>query len=136
LVRSDETTAMNNLFLKPICSTRGDAKLNLIIAIVVVVGIVYVVIKAAPIWIDHYSLKDEIEQLAIASQCRNLERVKQEILNRIKGFSNTTVKEDQVIVKCDSDKVKVQVDYRRRLELPGYSRTFSFNVNEDIRTFR
>lgn len=128
---------MRDLILKPFSTTRGEAKFKFILMVVIIIGIVYVVIKAAPVWIDYYSLKDEVEQLALNNPCRKeaMDKIKQIIMDRLKEFEKTTVKEKDVIVKCENDRMMIRVSYQRRLDLPGYSNTFNFNIDEEVRKF-
>jgi len=124
---------VNSVGLKPFYNSDGATRLKSLTILFVITGIVYVIIHVAPVWIDHYGIKDEIDQLALYSSCRKPDEAKQAVLKIIKSYPLTTVKDDQVSVSCDKDILQIHAAYQRRLELPGYSRTFSFNIETGAR---
>jgi hypothetical protein len=125
----------DSLFLKPFYNSRGDARLNFILAIIIVAAIIYIIMQVAPVWIDYYGLKDYVTEQAQYGSCRDVDSIKENIVKKIKEYPNTVVKEDQVKVSCDGGIMKVQASYRRRLELPGYSRNLAFDIDTGVRKF-
>jgi Tfp pilus assembly protein FimT len=126
---------MFNFFLKPFFNVRGDAKLKLLIAVVVIAIIVYIVMNVAPLWIEQRRLRNDVGDIVRFSTCRQQDLDKKAIFDRVKKIPNVSVKEDQVTFKCESGRKKANVSYRQLLELPGFRRSYSFEVNVDIPTF-
>jgi hypothetical protein len=111
-------------------SERGEGKLSGIIWLLVFLAAAFAAWNVAPVYIDHYALKDKMTEIARAPRGTNpdaklldqLSRYLRE--NRLEGYLRT---ENFKISTLETGR-RICVDYDRTAKvLPGWERDFKFS---------
>ena len=101
---------------------RGDVPVGCLVGGVVVLIVVLVAIKVAPIMIHVGELDKEISTLADRANRReyNDQRIRKSILIKAEALDVPVTKKD-IDIKRTSNRIKVTVTYEIEIEFPGYT---------------
>lgn len=113
---------------------RGEGKLGCLVTSLLLAAFVYIGIKAIPVYLDKIEFDEGMSR--IASQAGATNMASKTIAERVKALARSSEfdvqPEDIRVLRSPSFKVvpeiKIDVDYRRKLDLPGYVWVFEFNT--------
>jgi hypothetical protein len=114
---------------------RGEGKLGSFVMLAVVVAAVWAGFHVAPVYMDHYSLADKINEIARTPRYRapNDEKVLDLLMKEVRerGMSDWIGRDNFVINTTDVNR-RIRLSYERPAEiLPSWTYTFRFNVDAD-----
>jgi len=116
-------------------SERGEGRLGSIVTLVVVIAAVYAGFHVAPVYMDHYSFQDKINEIARTPKYRAptdekvLDILMKEVRERQLG--DWIGRENFIINTTDVNR-RIRLTYERPAEiLPSWTYTFHFNVDAD-----
>ena len=109
-------------------SQRGDARLNLIILLLVIVGVAYVAYKIVPVMYAAYGYKDHMQStvdMAVANG-KNAEWVKEQ-LSKAAADEYELPPDTEVETGIEEGRMTVRVRWTRAIEFPGYVYEYDFD---------
>lgn len=112
---------------------RGEGKLGCTVTLLLLVTFVYLSIKTVPIYLAKVEFDEGMSR--IASQAGSTNMPSKAIAERVKALAKSgefeVDPEDIRVTRSTSfqtvPEIKIDVDFQRRLELPGYVYVFRFN---------
>jgi hypothetical protein len=116
-------------------SEKGEGRLGSIVMLFVVIAAVYAGFHVAPVYMDHYSFSDKLNEIARTPKYRapTDEKVLDILMKEVRerGMSDWIGRENFVINTTDVSR-RIRLSYERQAEiLPSWTYTFRFNVDAD-----
>lgn len=112
---------------------RGEGRLKSIIALSVIAGIIYFMIKVIPVYVNNYELEDTLKNEArFASVNRKSpEDVRNTVYAKIQELQIPARREDIKIVPIGNNNVRITVTYTAVVNFPGYQLKLNFAPTAD-----
>ena len=111
---------------------RGEFRASSIFSLVVLLAVILVIWNVAPVYVDHYALKDKMEEIARTPKWRAKDDKLMDMLmkyvreNRLDGF----IKSSQFTISTIETNRRIGVQYQRPAQvLPGWKHTFRFDIS-------
>lgn len=112
---------------------RGFA-LQTVIALVVVVGIVYLGVKIVPAFVNNYQFQDAVEAEAkLALINKHAEEDVRDVVFKKARSLDLPIKREQIKVELSGNGVKINCSYVVPVPLPGYTWNLHFDALADSR---
>lgn len=114
-------------------SQRGEGKLKSIIALAIIAGIIYFMVKVIPVYVNNYELEDAMKSEARFASVnrRSAEEVRNNIYAKIKELEIPARPEDIKIVPIGNNNVRITVTYTVVVDFPGYQMKLNFSPTAD-----
>jgi hypothetical protein len=114
---------------------RGEGRLGSIVMLIIVVAAVYAGFHVAPVYMDHYSFADKINEIARTPRYRAptdekvLDLLMKEVRERQMG---DWIGRENFVINTTEVNRRIRLSYERQAEiLPSWTYTFRFNVDAD-----
>ncbi len=114
----------------------GKSKAKTIFTTAVLVSMLFVLIKALPVYVHAYELQDHIRQLvfqAMAGQHPSADKLKENILAKAVDLE-LPVKAGDVKIEYSLGKIVIQLDYTVPVDLTVYTLNLHFTPSADNRS--
>jgi len=115
-------------------SESGQSQLRSILTLAAIAVLIYVAVRAVPVYVLNYELEDYLRQLAIqATVARSpAAEIRQKVLAQAVDL-HLPVSEDQVKVESLEGNVKIEVDYTVPVDLRVYTLVLHFRPSASNR---
>jgi Domain of unknown function (DUF4845) len=115
-------------------SERGEGRLSGLIWLVVLIALAVAAWNVAPVYIDHYALKDKMNEIARAPRGTNTdEKLLDQLMRYVKeNRLDRYIQRQNFKISTLETSRRITVDYTRSVDvLPGWNKTFNFNAEVD-----
>ena len=115
-------------------SERGEGKLSGFIWLVVLITAAYAAWNVAPVYIDHYALKDKMDEIARAPRGTNTdEKLYDQLLKYVReNRLDAYIQKGSFKISTLETSRRITVDYARSVDvLPGWNKTFTFSAQAE-----
>jgi hypothetical protein len=114
---------------------RGAAQLSSIISLLAIIGLAWAAWNVAPLYFDHYDFQDKVVEIARTPKYRapTEERIREMLQKEIRErrLDEYIFRENITVLTTDTSR-RINIVYERTAKvLPGWERTFSFEINAD-----
>lgn len=113
---------------------RGDTKLGCILWTLLLLALILVVWKTAPVWIKSGQLEDYMGEQAKFSQRASAEALKKRIVRRA-GELDLPVNPKRVKVEKSYGRIRIVADYDVPIDFAVYDYTWNFHLEVDEPVF-
>lgn len=113
---------------------RGAAQLSSIISLVAVIAVAWAAWNVGPMYFENYDFADKVNEIARTPKYRATDEKIREMLTkeirerRLEGY----IARENIIIMTTETSRRIEISYERTGKvLPGWERTFEFNINAD-----
>lgn len=114
---------------------KGFIRAGTLIYLLLIAGIIYLVVKIAPVYISYFQIKYAADVEAGRAHLYNDEQIRKNLLDKARDL-NINLKNENIRINRDEKNIMIDIDYSEDVLLFNRYKLnfrFSFNVKKDLK---